>query len=305
MGEANRTGWPQDATRRRDHLQFENAIAPMTPALLSGGTVEVVVVAHDSGDLLAEAVASAAEQAGAGNVWVVDAGSSDGSIEALERRVPGTHILRGANDGFAAGNNRGIGATRSAFVLLLNPDAVLLSSALEALLETAAARPSAAIVAPLILSFDGGVQANSFGRFPTLRTAFALRSWRAFQRTLGNRALSPAAPRGTTAADWVTGAAMLVRRAAIDAVGGLDEGFFLYYEDVEWCHRMRDAGWEVLVEPRARVAHRLGGSATPGGAAEQAYRASFFRYCDLYGLWALKAVACLAVASRRLGGGRA
>lgn len=273
--------------------------------MLPGGEVDVVIVAHDSGDLLAEAVASAAEQAGAGNVWVVDAGSSDGSIEALERRGPGTHVLRGANGGFAAGNNRGIAATRSAFVLLLNPDAVLLPGALESLLETAVARPSAAVVAPLVLNFDGTVQANSFGRFPTLRAAVALRSWRTLQRMLGNRTLSPAAPRGTVAADWVTGAAMLVCRAAIDAVGGLDEGFFLYYEDVEWCHRMRDAGWEVVVEPRARVAHQLGCSAAPGGAVEKAYRASFLRYCDLYGLWALKAVARLAVALRRFVGGRA
>jgi hypothetical protein len=288
-----------------DDVRFVQSPEAAADAAPSPPDVEVVIVAHDSGDFLVEAVASAADQAGADAVWVVDAGSSDRSIEALERRVPGTHILRGANDGFAAGNNRGIGATRSAFVLLLNPDAVLLPGALELLLETATERPSAAVVAPLVLNFDGTVQANSFGRFPTLRAAVALRSWRVLQRILGNRAFSPAAPRGTVAADWVTGAAMLVRRAAINAVGGLDEGFFLYYEDVEWCHRMRDAGWEVVVEPRARVAHRLGGSAAPGGAVEKAYRASFLRYCDLYGLWALKTVARLAIASRRLVGGRA
>jgi len=286
-------------------VRFEQSPEAVADAAPSPLDVEVVIVAHDSGDFLVEAVASAAEQSGAGTVWVVDAGSSDRSIEALERCVPGTHVLRGANDGFAAGNNRGIDATRSAFVLLLNPDAVLLPGALESLLETATARPSAAVVAPLVLNFDGTVQANSFGRFPTLRTAVALRSWRVLQCTLGNRERSPAAPSGTVAVDWVTGAAMLARRAAIDAVGVLDEGFFLYYEDVEWCHRMRDAGWEVVVEPRARVAHRLGGSTAPGGAVEKAYRASFLRYCDLYGLWALKAVARLALAARRLAGGRA
>jgi N-acetylglucosaminyl-diphospho-decaprenol L-rhamnosyltransferase len=282
--------------------QYATAAADAAPSPLC---VDVVIVAHDSGGLLAEAAASAAEQVGVDHVWVVDAESSDGSMAALRRRRPSVHILSAPNAGFAASNNRGIAATSAPFVLLLNPDAVLLPGALESLLETATARPSAAVVAPLVLNFDGTVQANSFGRFPTLRTAVALRAWRALQLILGNRALSPAAPRETVAADWVTGAAMLVRRAAIDAVGGLDGGFFLYYEDVEWCHRMRDAGWEVVVEPRARVAHQLGCSAAPGGAVEKAYRASFLRYCDLYGLWALKAVARLAVALRRFGGGRA
>ena len=249
-------------------------------------------------------MASAAAQSGADAVWVVDAGSSDGSVDVLERRVPGVHVIRGGNEGFAAGNNRGLAATGSSFALLLNPDALLLPGALERLLATAAEHPLAAIVAPLVLNLDGTVQANSFGRFPTLRSAIGLWSWRALQRVRGNRTFSPAAPRDTSAVDWVTGAAMLVRRTAVDSVGGLDEGFFLYYEDAEWCHRMWEAGWEVLVEPRAQVAHALGGAGASGGARERAYRASFLRYCDLHGLWALKAVARGAVVLRTLLGGR-
>ena len=286
-----------------DDVRFEQSPEAVADAAPSPLDVEVVIVAHDSGDFLVEAVASAAEQSGAGTVWVVDAGSSDRSIEALERCVPGTHVLRGANDGFAAGNNRGIDATRSAFVLLLNPDAVLLPGALESLLETATARPSAAVVAPLVLNFDGTVQANSFGRFPTLRTAVALRSWRVLQCTLGNRERSPAAPSGTVAVDWVTGAAMLARRAAIDAVGVLDEGFFLYYEDVEWCHRMKDHGWKVVLEPRAQVAHLLGRGRERSALVDEAYRASFYRYCELYRLHGLCAVARVALRVRALRGG--
>ena len=96
---------------------------------------------------------------------------------------------------------------------------------------------------------------------------------------------------------------MLVRRAAIVDVGPMDEGFFLYYEDTEWCHRMQDHGWEVLLEPKARVAHHLGGSTASKVDVAQAYRASFYRYCDIYGLWGLKALSRLGLGVRRLFGG--
>ncbi len=97
---------------------------------------------------------------------------------------------------------------------------------------------------------------------------------------------------------------MLVRREAIDAVGPMDERFFLYMEDVEWCHRMRDGGWQVLIEPAASVVHHLGGS-TSSGVAARAYRDSFNRYCELYGLWGLRAVAALGQTLRAaMGGGR-
>jgi N-acetylglucosaminyl-diphospho-decaprenol L-rhamnosyltransferase len=112
--------------------------------------------------------------------------------------------------------------------------------------------------------------------------------WRITQRLRRNRTLSPEAPAGTTPVDWVSGAAMLVRREAIAHVGPMDEGFFLYFEDTEWCHRMRDHGWEVLLEPEARAVHHLGGSNVPKAGVALAYRKSFYRYCDLYGLWGLK-----------------
>ena len=96
---------------------------------------------------------------------------------------------------------------------------------------------------------------------------------------------------------------MLVRREAIAEVGSLDEGFFLYYEDVDWCRRMHARGWEVLLEPAAhgRASPRPVRGASAAGIT-QAYRASFYRYCDLYGLWGLKTSARLGLALRRLFG---
>ena len=274
-------------------------------AIATGKGVDIIIVAHDSGHLLRDAVSSAVAQAGAEHVWVMDAESADGSVDALGRDADGIHIVPIANLGFAAANNRGIESTGSPFVMLLNPDAVLLPGALEALLVTAEADPRAGIVGAKILSPDGSVQAGSFGRFPSLAEALRLRLWKAALRLRGNSSLSPKAPASTASVDWVTGAAMLVRRAAIDEVGPMDKDFFLYHEDIDWCHRMRDKGWDVLLEPRAQVLHHLGGSAAPKADVARAYRASFYRYCDLYGLWGLKTLARFGLSLRRLFGGAA
>ena len=264
---------------------------------------DVIIVAHNSGHLLSEAVASAVEQAGAGHVWVMDAESTDGSVEAARR--PGVHVVPVRNAGFAAANNRGIQETFADFVLLLNPDAALCRGALGALLATAETHPRAGIVGALILNGDGSVQAGSFGRFPSLARTLGVHAWRFTQRLRGNRRLSPNAPSSTTAVDWVTGAAMLVRRTAITEAGPMDEGFFLYYEDTEWCHRMRDHGWQVVLEPAAKVIHHVGSSGAPPALVAQAYRDSFYRYCDLYGLWGLKTLSRAGLRLRRLWGGAA
>ena len=266
--------------------------------------VDVVIVAHNAGELLRASVASAVEQAGADAVWVVDTESTDASIEALLAEQPHVHVLPGPNAGFSAANNRGIAVTEAPYVLLLNPDAELLPDALATLIGVAEAHPNAAIVGPAILNPDGSAQANSFGRFPTLATAAGLRLARLGNRLRGNRRQSPRMPARTKPVDWVTGAAMLVRRSAIRDAGPMDEGFFLYYEDVEWCHRMRDRGWDVLLEPEAFVVHHLGAAGAPAARVEAAYRESFRRYCDLYGLRGLKAASDIALALRKAVGGR-
>jgi N-acetylglucosaminyl-diphospho-decaprenol L-rhamnosyltransferase len=270
----------------------------------SARRTDVVIVAHNSGHLLGEAVASAVAQAGAEHVWIVDADSTDGSVERLRGLEPAAHILAVPNRGFAAGSNRGIEAGQAPFVLLLNPDASMLPGALAALEATADANPRAGIIGALVQSADGSVQAGSYGRFPSLVSTAGLRLWRIWQRLRGNAGLAPRAPRSTTQVDWVTGAAMLVRREAIDQVGPLDEGFFLYYEDVDWCWWMSAAGWQVLLEPAAKAVHHLGGSDASAATVSKAYRDSFYRYCDLHGLWGLKAVSRLAVTLRRPFGGR-
>lgn len=267
--------------------------------------VDVVIVAHNSGELLVDAIRSAARQAREERVWVMDAESTDGSTKSIAQAFPGSHVLPVPNAGFSASNNRGIERTSCEFVLLLNPDAELQAGALEALVATARSDTRIGIVGPLVLGMDGLVQPGSFGRFPTLARRVSLALSRGLHRLIGRRESSPHAPKSRADVDWVTGACMLARRAAIEDAGPMDEAFFVYYEDIEWCHRMRDRGWRVVLEPSARCVHRLGQSGAPGRAMSRAYRDSFYRYCDLYGLWGLKAAARLGVVIRRTFGGRA
>jgi N-acetylglucosaminyl-diphospho-decaprenol L-rhamnosyltransferase len=266
--------------------------------------VDAVIVAHNAGDLLQAAVGSLLPDLPLERVIVVDAESNDGSTDRLREARPGVRVERSQNRGFSASNNVGIALTNGRFVLLLNPDAQLEPGALRELVSFAELHARAGIVGPAILNADRSLQANAYGRFPTLAQAIGLRTWRLWQRIRGNRALSPRGFSTPTRVDWLTGACMLVRREAIEAVGPMDEGFFLYYEDVDWCHRMHDAGWEVAVVPAARCVHHLGQSGASSARVSQAYRDSFSLYTRRYGLWGLAGFAGAGLAIRRLLGGR-
>lgn len=278
----------------------------MSATAASFPDVDVIIVAHDSGALLESAVASVEGQVGSDRVVIVDAGSVDGAVEAVVAAHPDVRVIRTENRGFAAGNNAGLISTCGEFVLLLNPDAALEDHGLRTLVARAKSNRTAAIVAPLVTNPDGTTQAGSFGPFPTLRTTLVARGNALLNGMSGGRVAKPHVVHGTTPIDWVTGACMLVRRSAIEKAGPMDEGFFLYYEDVEWCHRMRDAGWTVLIEPTVTCVHSRGGSG--GGdspAAQEAYRASFYRYCGLYHLRGLSLAARVGLKMRTASGGRA
>jgi GT2 family glycosyltransferase len=266
--------------------------------------VDVVIVAHDAGGFLRGAVDSVTEQAGAGRIVVVDAESSDGSVVALASSRSDVRVIAAPNRGFSASNNVGIAATSGAYVLLLNPDADLVEGSLRRLVARAEADPRAGIVAPRVLDPDGGVQQGSFGAFPTLASTVALKVRRAWDRIGGRGAGARMERAASGPVDWVTGACMLVRRAAIDDVGEMDEGFFLYFEDTDWCHRMHDRGWRVVIEPSASCVHHLGKAGGAPGVASKAYRDSFYRYCGIYHLRGLAAMTRAGVALRTLFGGR-
>ena len=200
---------------------------------------------------------------------VVDHGSSDGSVGP--RRAAGARVVEQGNLGLAAGWNRGLRETESRYVLILNADAWLVGDALERLVAFADAHPRAAVVGPRLRNPDGTLQRSVRG-FPTL--------WRLATEYLFLRKLAPHSRalngfyaggfdhESVTEAEFVMGAAMLVRREAIAEVGPLDESFFLFSEEVDWCYRFEQAGWQVFFTPEAEVVH-VGGASHGGRLFDQ------------------------------------
>jgi len=228
--------------------------------------VDVVIVNYRSYEELARCLASLEPgRDRLGQVVVVDHESDLEAASEICRRFPWTVLIeRSTNEGFATGVNLGVRTTRSPFFLLLNPDCVAGADAIGETMAYMLTRTDAAIVAPQILNADGSVQ-GSARRFPGLTTAIAGRSsWltRRFPDNPLSRHNLPALDGRIEPldVDWVSGACMLVRRGAFDQVGGMDENFFLYWEDADLCRRLQRQGWRTVYCPRASIVHAGGRS---------------------------------------------
>jgi GT2 family glycosyltransferase len=229
-------------------------------------TLSVIIVNWNAGRALDDCLASlfASKRVGALEVLLVDNASTDGSQARAVRDYPGIKILQNAeNHGFARGANQGLERVVGELILLLNPDAVLQPSTLSLLVDFMNEHPEAAVVGPRLLNPDGTVQ-GSARRDPSLWTGLFGRDaplTRLFpnnpvsRRELPNLRHVGDAP---LEVDWISGACLLVRRAAYEQVGGLDERFFLFWEDADWCRRFRKAGWKVYYLPTAVGTHRVG-----------------------------------------------
>jgi N-acetylglucosaminyl-diphospho-decaprenol L-rhamnosyltransferase len=223
--------------------------------------VDAVVVAYNSARTLRGCVERLAATPGA-RVWVVDNASPDDALATIAD-LPATVVRAGRNGGFAAGCNLGVARGTARHVLLLNPDARIEPSDLRALADALDSDPELGLVAPRILEQDGSL-AYSQRRFPRLRSTFAqalfLHRLRPYARWSDELIRDPALYERAGDPEWVSGACMLIRRAAIEQVGGLDEDFFLYCEDIDLCARLRAAGWGVAYEPAATARHEGGAS---------------------------------------------
>jgi N-acetylglucosaminyl-diphospho-decaprenol L-rhamnosyltransferase len=210
-------------------------------------------------------------------VVVVDNHSTDGTLEWLRTERPRVRgIDAGANVGFARANNLGIRATTSDLVLLLNPDTVVPPDAIRGLVDALQADATAAAVGPRLVDADGrpeisfGPMISPWGEFRQRRLVRAYAAGRPGAVAAVQRLTQTAGPR-----DWVSGACLLARRADLDAVGGFDERYFLYTEDVDLCAAFRARGRRVLFTPAVSVQHLRGRSgATAPGATERHRRAS-------------------------------
>jgi hypothetical protein len=219
--------------------------------------VSVIVISFNTRDLLHACLASVT-RCHAAEVIVVDNGSSDGSVAMVQREYPAVRLIASAqNLGFVRANNLALRQATGMHLLLLNPDAELLPGALEELQDFLDAHERAAIVGPQLQYPDGSLQHAAF-RFPTLlQTYFEFFPHPARLLASGLNGRYPTASyRGSPfQADFVLGACLLARREAVEHVGLLDESYFMYCEEMDWCWRFRRAGWSVWCDPRARVVH--------------------------------------------------
>lgn len=237
-------------------------------------------------------------------IVVVDNQSTDGSAEAA--RTAGVRVVdMGRNAGFSAANNAGIRATTGDLVLLLNSDTIVPAGALDSLIERLEAT-RATVAGPRIVDGNGRPEI-SFGRMIT--PVAELRQKRLMRRYESGEPTAVARVQRETNrehfVDWITGACLLVRRRDAEAVGLLDERFFLYTEDVDFCASIRARGGRVLFTPAAHITHLRGRSrATNPGAANQAYiRSRLAFYEKHHPLWAPVLRAYLGLRHRGLVGG--
>ena len=224
-----------------------------------------VVVNFRAGSLLTECVRSVFADSSAGEVElvVVDNGSDDGSVDELVRAIPDVRVIRSpGNVGYARAANLGIAATRAPVVAVLNPDLTMESGTAKALLARFDEEPALGACGPRVRNLDG-TDYPSARRSPTIGLAVAHGLlglwWPANPFTTRYRQLNadPALPRSV---DWVSGAAIWLRRSALDAVGGWDERYFMYMEDLDLCWRLKGSGFEVAYEPAGAVTHVQGAS---------------------------------------------
>lgn len=255
----------------------------MTPALAA------ILVNYNAGDELRVALQSVRAEAD-GSGWeavVVDNASADGSGAIAAEFSPNARLLRNTeNTGFSRGVNQGLAATSAPIVLIMNPDCRLAPGALARLRAELERHDRCAMVGPRILDPDGSVQGSARGDPDMLTGLFGRTS--ALQRRFPRLTLSRrnvvadaaiASGEGSVVVDWLSGACLLARRSALDAVNGFDRRFFLYWEDADLCRRLRVAGYHVRYVPAATATHRVGHSSrTAQAAAIRAFHESAYLY---------------------------
>lgn len=220
--------------------------------------LSVIIVSFNTKDLLQDCLASVFKQTKGikFEVLVVDNASTDSSAEMVRKRFPQAILVKSKeNLGFAKANNQGIKKAKGKYVLLLNSDTELKGNPLAKLIKFARNHPQAGVIGGRLLNKDGTFQ-PSVSSFLTLSRAIL---W----LTIGDRFLYSSPPK-TCQVDWVMGAALMVKKETLKKVGLLDEKFFMYMEEQEWCYRFKKAGWQVWFYPEAEIFHIVRGGSPEG-----------------------------------------
>jgi len=245
-----------------------NATSTAAPEL------SVLIVTYNSRRLIDRLLDGLAQQLASLNaeVVLVDNASNDGTADRVAQRHPGVRLVRSAHNlGFAAGNNLAAQHARAPLLLLLNPDALPEPDTIARGMGLMDAHPRVGLAGARLLGEDGATQPSA-RMFPGLLQEWFVMSGLAARfprsRWFGRFDRTWADPAQPAVVDWVPGAFALIRRPLFQTLGGFDERFFLYYEEVDLCRRIQAAGWQVMYWPALRVAHIGGESArTVTGAA--------------------------------------
>ena len=220
-------------------------------------TLAISIVNYNSRDDLDRCLASLAMYPPAVDykVWVIDNASAEPIADLAKKYKDVTFVFNTKNVGFTVANNAVIRRIESRYHIVANPDIVLTEGALDGLVAYCDAHPEVGVIAPRLTYADGSLQ-YSCRTFPTL-TTFLTRGF--FEKTMTGpmrRYLMADWDHASVRdVDWILGCFLFMRRSAFDAIGGFDEGFFIYYEDIDLCYRMKRAGWRVVYYPLATITH--------------------------------------------------
>lgn len=251
--------------------------------------LSVAVVSWNTRDVLDQCLKSVFDTLGKleAEVIVVDNASTDESVDMVRSQYPLVRLIENPdNVGFPRANNQAFKISQGRRFLLLNPDTICLPNALPMLVDFLDKRPKVGVVGPLALNPDRTLQ-YSWARFPTL-----------LHESIGklDRRIEPSGILPVTAdevravgpfrTDWVGGCCLMIRREAVEQIGLMDEGFFMYSEETDWCYRLK-TGWETWVEPGAEIVH-IGGQSSNQASSTTADHliASKVRYFRKHHGWA-------------------
>lgn len=224
--------------------------------------LSIIIVNWNTKALLIQCLKSVHQKMGNGEreVFVVDNGSVDGSVKSVREKFPEVIVIQNPmNLGFAKANNQALSMSKGRYILLLNPDTHEKEGAIEALRAFMDNHPEAGVAGPQLLNSNGSKQ-NSIANFPSLATELLNKSllrW-FFPKTFPGKEIKYHEP---IEVESVIGACMMVRREAMEQVGLLDEDYFLFLEETDWCYRIKRAGWKIYHHPQAEIYHFQGKSA--------------------------------------------
>ena len=228
--------------------------------------LSIIIVSWNVADLLSACLDSVLKNISRDShieIIVVDSGSTDHTVPMLRERYPQVQLIQQAeNIGFVRGNNIGMKEAQGRCILLLNPDTEIVGSALDQMVDYLDNHPEVGIVGPQTLNTDGTTQSTR-RRFPTLATGIFEATWLqkyAPRRVLERYYVDDQPDDEIFQVDWVQGSALMARREVYNQIGGLDEGFFMYSEELDWCRRAKIAGWQVIYLGTARIIHHGGKS---------------------------------------------